>query len=130
MAVLIDSSVWIAGASPRNRECLLLRRLLQGDELLYYLAPIQVEVCQGARSEAEFHRLWEGFLGLTRLEIEDRHWGLSAWNYLKARQKGITVATIDCLIGTVAKECRVPLWSLDRDFRRLQPIIGFEIYRP
>jgi predicted nucleic acid-binding protein len=130
MAVLVDSSVWISASSPRNKECLLLRRLLEGDELICYIAPIQVEVCQGARSEAEFHRLWEGFLGLNRLEIEDRHWGLSAWNYLKARQSGIGASTIDCLIATVAKETRVALWSLDRDFRRLQPVIGFESYRP
>jgi len=129
MAVLVDSSVWIAASSSRNKECLQLRRLLEGDELLCYIPPIQVEVCQGARSEVEFHRLWEGFLGLNRLEIEDRYWGLSAWNYLKARQKGIAASTIDCLTATVAKESRVALWSLDRDFPRLQKIVGFETYR-
>ncbi len=127
MAVLIDSSVWIAGASPRNKECLALRRLIQSDELIYSTRLIQVEVCQGARTEEQFHRLWEGFLGFEFLEITDRIWGLSAWNFLKCRKKGITVSTVDCLIATLAHEYRVPLWSLDQVFLKIQRQIGFEL---
>ena len=129
-AVLIDSSVWIAAANSKNKECLQLKRLLQKNTSICVLKPIQAEVCQGARSEGEFHQLWEAFLGFEFLEIADKHWGLSAWNYFKCRKRGLTVSTLDCLIATVARENQIPLWSLDKVFQHIQPIIGAELYKP
>lgn len=126
MAVLIDSSVWIAAASAKNKECLALKRLIKANEAIFIAQPIHVEVCQGARTEEEFHKLWEAFLGFEILEITDRHWGLSAWNYFRCRKKGLTVSTIDCLIATLAKEYRIPLWTLDKAFPKMRGIIGFE----
>lgn len=128
MAVLVDSSVWIAASDAKNSECLSLRRMIQDNELIYSAKPIQVEVCQGARTEEQFHRLWESFLGFEFLNIDDRIWGLGAWNYLKCRKKGITLSTIDCLIATLAKEHRVALWSLDHVFTKIQSTIGFEVF--
>ncbi|MBI3535789.1 MAG: PIN domain nuclease [Deltaproteobacteria bacterium] len=126
MAVLIDSSVWISAAKPQNKECVALKRLIRKNELICIARPIQVEVCQGSRTEAEFHKLWESFLGFDFLEITDRHWGLSAWNYFKCKKKGINSSTLNCLIATLAKEYNVPLWTLDRDFEKMQVFIGFE----
>ncbi len=124
--MLVDSSVWIAAASSKNPECLKLKRMIARGEWIVVAKPIQVEVCQGARTELEFHRLWESFLGFDFLELTDLIWGEAAWNYLKCRKKGLTVTTVDCLIATLAKEYRVPLWSLDGVFQKIQPVIGFE----
>ena len=128
MAVLVDSSVWIAGANPRNKECLALQRLIKRNELLYVTRPIQVEVCQGAKTEEEFHRLWDAFLGFEFLEISTRIWGTSAWNYFRLRKKGRTLSTLDCLIGTLGSEYGIPLWTLDRNLRDAHSIIGFDLY--
>lgn len=128
MAVLVDSSVWIAAASPKNSECLKLKRMIGVGESILVTRTIQVEVCQGARSEEEFHRLREGFLGFECLEIDDKHWGLAAWNYFSCRKKGLTVSTMDCLIATLAREFRMPLWTLDKAFARMKPIVGFELW--
>lgn len=126
MAVLVDSSVWIVAQNPKNTECLRLKRLISEDEVIYIIRPIQVEVCQGARTEELFHRLWESFLGFEFLDITDRHWGLAARNYFRCRKKGITPTTLDCLIATLASDYQVPLWSLDRNLARMQRVIGFD----
>ncbi len=127
MALLVDSSVWIAGADAKNEECLLLKRMVQRGDLLYIATPIQVEVCQGARSEFEFRRLWDAFLGFNFLEISRKHWELCAWNYYRCWKKGITPTTIDCLIATLAAEYRIELWSIDKVFKSLGPILGFDL---
>ena len=127
MAVLIDSSVWISAQVSKNPEFLALRRLIAQNELIYITDLIQVEVCQGAKTEALFHRLWDGFMGFDRLLVQDHHWNQTAWNFFKCRKKGLTLSTIDCLIGTLASDYRVPLWTLDRHFEKSQPIIGFEL---
>lgn len=128
MAVLVDSSIWIAGANPKNKECLTLRRLIDSNELLYVTRIIQVEVCQGARTEEEFSRLWDAFLGFEFLEVTTRHWGMSAWNFFRLRKKGKTLTTVDCLIGTLSAEYGVPLWTLDKTLRDAHSVIGFERY--
>lgn len=128
MAVLIDSSVWIAAASSKNKESLQLKRMIRENELIYIAKPIQTEVCQSAKTENEFRRLWDAFLGFACLGITDNLWGLAAWNYFACRKKGVTPSTMDCLIATLAREYRVPLWSLDKHLPRMQPIIGFETF--
>ncbi len=128
MALLVDSSVWIAGTEVKRPECLRLKRLIEKNELIYITRLIQVEVCQGARSEDEFHRLWDSLLGFEFLEPETRHWGTSAWNYFRCRKKGLTLSTIDCLIATLSREFGVALWTLDKNLIKAQPILGFEIY--
>ena len=127
MAVLIDSSIWIAAASSKNKECLELKRLIQKNELIFIIRPVQVEVCQGVKTEEQFSKLWDAFLGFQFLEVIDRHWYLSAYNYFKCRKKGITLSTMDCLIATLAAEYKVPLWTLDKCFKLMQPILGFEL---
>lgn len=128
MAVLVDSSVWIAASSSKNKECVALQRLIRGKELLFIARPIQSEVCQGARTEEQFHRLWDAFLGFEFLEITTKHWGISAWNYFRLRKKGLTLSTLDCLIGTLGSEYGVPIWTLDKGLAAAHSIIGFDLY--
>lgn len=128
MALLVDSSVWIAAQDAKRPECLRLKRLISEDTPIRLIRPIQVEICQGARSEDLFHRLWESLLGFEFLEVTDRHWGLSAWNYFRCRKKGITPTTLDCLIATVAHDYQVPLWTLDKNLIRMKPLIGFDLF--
>ncbi len=128
MAILIDSSVWITAQNSKNPECLALKRLIAHDELIYTTRLIQVEVCQGAKSEDIFHQLWDSFLGFEMLTVEDSLWGQTAWNYFKCRKKGYTVTTIDCLIATLGHEYAVPIWTMDKHFKKIQPILGFELF--
>jgi predicted nucleic acid-binding protein len=127
--VLVDSSIWIAAAHPKNPECLKLKRLIKQNTPIYLIRAIQTEVCQGARTPEFFHRLWDSFLGFDFLTVTDQHWGKSAWNYFLTRKKGYTLSTLDCLIATVAAEYKIPLWSLDKKLLRAQSVIKFDIYR-
>jgi len=131
MAILVDSSVWIASAHSKNKECKLLKDLIEKNkETIYIALPIQVEVCQGARTHGEFERLWDAFLGFDFLEIEDSLWAQSAWNYFQCKKRGIITSTIDCLIATLSHAYHTPLWTLDKHFKMMQPVIGFELFQP
>ena len=126
---LVDSSVWISASHAAKPECLLLKRLISRNAPICLIRAIQSEVCQGARSEELFHRLWDSFLGFNFLEVTDRHWGLSSWNYFRCRKKGLTLGTLDCLIGTIAQDYRISLWTLDKTLLKAGAIIGFESFK-
>ena len=129
MAALVDSSVWIAASNPKNRECIELKRIIQSNELIHVTLPIQVEVCQGARTEEEFQKLWDAFLGFESLEITTRHWGISSWNYFRLRKKGKSISTLDCLIGTLSADYGIPLWTLDKALKDAHSTLGFDVYQ-
>ncbi len=95
--------------------------------MISYLYPIKVEVCQGSRTQLEFEKLWDSFLGFNLLEITPFHWEKSAWNYFKCRKNGVTVTTLDSLIATCSIEYRIPLWKIDKDFIHMSKIIGIPL---
>lgn len=127
MSVLVDSSVWIDAAKPTSKNKRRLSELIHSEEIICYSNPIQAEVCQGARTQREFEKLWDAFLGFHPLEVKKSHWEQTAWNYFRCRKKGISVSTIDCLIATTAQSYRVPLWTLDKVFTKMQPVLGFDL---
>ncbi len=130
MSVLVDSSVWIEGAKSGSKTKTSLSQLIRNaDDTICFTNPIQTEVCQGARTQLEFEKIWDAFLGFHFLPVKDEHWELSAWNYFRCRKNGLTISTMDCLIATIARTYRVPLWTLDKLFKVAQPIIGFDLYR-
>ena len=100
--------------------------MIAAGDRIYVTRVVQMEVTQGARTEAEWQRLWDAFDGFPLLELEDRHWALASSNYFRCRKRGVTPSSVDCLIATLAADYRVPLWTLDRAFADLQPVIGFE----
>jgi predicted nucleic acid-binding protein len=128
---LVDSSIWIGAQDPHSEECRALKKLLLNvEETVFTAKIIQLEVCQGARTEREFEFLWSSFFGLEFLKIEEDHWEESAKNYMSCKKEGLNVSTIDCLIATLSRSYRVDLWSKDKIFSSLSKIIGFRRYQP
>lgn len=128
MSVLVDSSVWIDSSKPNGKSREKLSSIINGQDIICYTNPIQTEVCQGARTQREFDRLWDAFHGFQILPVRDHHWELTAWNYFRCRKEGLTISTVDCLIATIAQSYRVPLWTVDNLFVKIQKIIGFDFY--
>jgi predicted nucleic acid-binding protein len=127
MSVLVDSSVWIAASKKGSKVAPRLAKMIHSDEIIYYSKIIQVEVSQGARTQGEFASVWDAFLGFNELPVLDSDWEAAAWNYYRCRGKGVTLSTVDCLIATLAARYRLPLWSEDKVFLKIAPIIGFDL---
>ncbi|HMO16744.1 MAG TPA: PIN domain-containing protein [Oligoflexia bacterium] len=126
--MLVDSSVWIESSKPKSKSGNILKNLLINPEQVIYTSKIiQLEVSQGARTREQFSVIWDGFLGLDFLEINDNHWQICALNFFKCRKAGLTISTIDCLIATLAQQYHVSLWSLDKIFSHIAPVLGIEL---
>jgi predicted nucleic acid-binding protein len=129
MSILVDSSLWICASKTKSKESWQLKNLIKENYPLFVILPIQVEVCQGAKTKQEYDKLWDSFLGFNFLEITPYHWEKSAWNYFKCRKQGLAVTTIDCLIATCSLEYRIKLWTLDKDFSYMSKALGFELFK-
>jgi predicted nucleic acid-binding protein len=125
--IVVDTSVWIVALrSPRARESLMLKSLLDADEVAL-AAPVRTELLMGAR-QADRKALERGLKGLPLLYPTDLTWKtIDQWTG-RASRSGHTFAIGDLLIGALATEIGGLVWSLDADFTRLENLKLVECY--
>ncbi len=122
---VVDSSVWIDFLNGRNaRHVRRLRALLGTDEIV--VGDLMLcEVLQGLDSERAAREV-EALL--RRFEIVPMAGDViataAARNFRSLRGRGVTVPTIDLLIGTWCIENRRPLLHNDSDFRPMARYLG------
>ena len=125
--IVVDTSVWIAALRvPKSAEAGILRRLLDADEVAL---PVSV------RSE-----LLMGVTGATRRQLADRlgalpilHTTDDIWRTLdswteKAGRSGCVFSLGDLIVGILASEAGALVWSLDKDFERMEKLKLVQLY--
>lgn len=125
--IVVDTSVWIVALrSPRARESLMLKSLLDADEVALAV-PVRTELLMGAR-QADRKALERGLKGLPLLYPGDETWKtIDRWTE-RASRGGHTFAIGDLLIGALAAEIGGLVWSLDADFTRMEGLKLVERY--
>jgi predicted nucleic acid-binding protein len=127
--ILVDSSVWIDFLnSNRGRAGDELERLIRSGARLVLAGVIVTEVLQGLKRDvAEVARLLAGWP-----LIEPGGFGTyvaAASIFRQARERGLTLSTVDALLASLAIEYQAALFTLDKDFERLA-FSGLRLYRP
>lgn len=118
--ILVDSSVWIDAWRGGKTVARLTPLIETGDAVLNPL--IRTEILQGAR-DRRHQEMLKGLLSPIGVEaLPEGLWEEAPLYYLRARERGVTLTTIDCLIAVHSLLLRCPLWSLNQVFRRAPDI--------
>jgi len=126
--ILVDSSVWIDffSSSP-GRVGDELRRMITDAEPFALTGLVITEILQGLTRDA------------SRIERYLSQWEMlepsgyatyreAASIFRVARAKGVTLTTIDALIGAIAVEHGASVFTLDKDFSRIARITGLVLH--
>jgi predicted nucleic acid-binding protein len=119
--IVVDTSVWIA--APRQKLVAeALAQLIEVDEVTLAL-PVRLELWTGvARQDRKAFLRTYG--ALPQLHPTDDTWRvLPAW-IESAKDAGETFTICDLLIASLAAEIGGLVWSLDKDFERMEQL-GF-----
>jgi predicted nucleic acid-binding protein len=126
--ILVDSSVWIdffsSAPGPASDE---LAKLIEHLEPLALTGVVVAEVLQGLTRDA---RLVESYLAQVKM-LEPQGFSVyrnAATIYRTARSKGISLATIDVLIASVALEYDAAVFTLDKDFSHIARITSLRLH--
>jgi hypothetical protein len=121
--ILVDTSVWIDFFRGHTVQVKTrLTSLLETDEVAI-AAPVRVEILGGVAKQ--WRRTLTGHLAaLLTLEPTSSTWALMERWALRAADEGQHFGVGDLLIAALAAEREAPVWSLDRDFERLERL-GF-----
>jgi predicted nucleic acid-binding protein len=121
--IVADTSVWVAGhRQPHGKTAETLRQLIDADEVVLAL-PVRLELMAGvARRDRTAYRR-----GLSALPVAvptgDTWQAIERW-IESAADAGQRFSVTDLLIGRLATEIGALVWSLDRDFERMESL-GF-----
>jgi len=123
--IVVDTSVWIA-ASKQPILARTLAELIEADEVSLAL-PVRLELQTGiARSERKAFK--RQFAALPQLYPTEDTWApLPQW-IEKAADVGDHFTIVDLLIGSMTAEIGGLVWSLDRDFERMEKLGFVSLY--
>lgn len=129
--IAVDSSVWIDHLNGRdNAHVVMLRRLLRGE----VAGPILVgelvlfEVLSGLRTSLAVGRIREMFnayllVSMLDFELVPR----AVANYHALRRRGVTLGTVDTIIGTYCIASGAALLTADQDFQAMVRHLGLRL---
>lgn len=125
--IVVDTSVWIA-AQRRPYLDEVLQGLIDADEAAVAL-PVRLELWAGvARQDRKAHRAAFGALPQL-VPTEDTWRPLTEW-IAKAADAGERFAVTDLLIASMTSEIGGLVWSLDKDFERMERLGFVSLYEP
>ncbi len=125
--IVVDTSVWIA-ARKQKRVADVLRSLVEADEAAIAL-PVRLELLAGIPSHErrEFVRM---FGALPHLHPSEDDWlRLPRW-IERAAEAGERFGIPDLLIASATTEIGGLVWSLDKDFERMERLGFVQRYDP
>ena len=125
--IVVDTSVWIA-AQRRPHVDRTLQSLLDADEVSLAL-PVRLELWAGvAKQDRKAHRA--AFGALPQLVPTQETWlPLTGW-IATAADAGERFAVSDLLIAALTTEIGGLVWSLDKDFERMERLGFVQRYDP
>lgn len=126
--ILVDTSVWIDffSSSPGAAGA-ELRRMILTAEPFALTGIVAAEVLQGlTRNAAEIEQYLAQWDMLEPSGLLT--YSAAASIFRRAREKGITLKTIDTLIAAIAIEQRASVFTLDKDFGYIAGMSNLELY--
>jgi predicted nucleic acid-binding protein len=125
--IVVDTSIWIAAAK-QPRIAAVLRQLLDADEVTL-ATPVKLELLAGIAKHDRKNFL-RRFGALPVLHFTDETWALLPRRIEHAADAGERFGLADLLIATLATELGALVWSLDKDFERMEQIGLVSLYAP
>ena len=127
--VLVDSSVWIDYLSPQISEIdQKLETLIRPNNQVVITGIIFQEVLQGIRNQHSY-QLTQKIMQRFPFLIPNTEIHLKAAEIFRTlSMKGKIPSTVDVLIAALAVENRIPLFTLDKDFRTIKEYSDLELF--
>ena len=127
--IVVDTSVWVTYFRGTEREILDHLQVLLDDDRVALVIPVKIEILGGA-SLGDLARLRRVLTALpTLFPTADTWTRIERW-IEPAVRKGERFGAADLLVAALAAEHDMTLWSLDRDFERMEKLGLVRLHKP
>jgi hypothetical protein len=127
--IVIDTSVWIDYFRGTDAGLVSHVQGLLEEDWVALAVPVKIELLSGCSSKM-VSRLRHVLEALPVLIPDNSIWEVMEGWVEKAALKGQRFGVADLLIAAIAAQRGLPLWSLDRDFVRMEKLGFVRVYAP
>ncbi len=127
--ILVDTSVWVDYFRASDRRLTNHLLALLDEDQAALAAPVKIEILSGS-PPSEWLRLRRALEALPLLIPSDSTWERMEGWVEKAMRRGERFGVADLLIGALAAERNMELWSLDGDFVRMAKLGFIRLHEP
>lgn len=126
--ILVDTSVWVSAfRSAGGENARVLRQLLDDDEVALAV-PVRIELLIGV-SRRDRVALRRALSALPVIHPTEQDWDrIDHWVDIASRVRQ-QFGFADLLIGAIASDNGLLIWSLDRDFSRMAKLGWLKLFR-
>ena len=103
------------------------RRLVEAGEAVLP-GVIRQEVLSGIRREEDFEELRKRLAAFRDVPVTEADFEEAARCFNRCRAKGLSLSAVDMFICAIAIRRRLPLFTLDADFRRLARVLPLRLH--
>ena len=125
--IVVDTSVWIDFFRGRNHKLIEKMRDLLDQDRVALTAPIRIEILSGVRPQQK-PALNRVLSALPVFYPNQETWLKIESLIDEALSKGERFGAMDLLIAAIAQENNTHLWSLDKDFQRMEKLGWIELF--
>ena len=125
---MVDTSAWIEFFNRPHSRWGEMVDLLLGEGRVCTTDLVMVEVVSGAKDRTQFDRLRADFEKLPRISSPTSLWEEMLESRWQFKRRGITGISIpDLMVAHIALAHRKTLFTLDRDFWRMRPVLSLDL---
>lgn len=137
MSVLVDTSIWSVALRRHGAPLARVERaavaewsalVTEGRACL--MGPIRQEILSGIRSNSQFALLKSRLEPFPNQAVLDEDYVEAADLFNRCRRQGLSSTPIDLLICAVAIRLKLPVFSLDSDFRNAAQLLPLRLHNP
>lgn len=135
MIVLVDTPIWSLALrrqthhlNPGQQRLKHLLRELIEEGRAELIGPVRQELLSGLREEAQFRRLRDQLRAFPDVPLELEDYEEAAIMSNRCRASGIAASSVDMLICAIAVRRGWSVFTIDRDFRRYEELLGTRLH--
>jgi len=131
MKVIVDTSIW--SLALRRNSSAGEKHVKELEELIkevraQLIGPVRQELLSGIKSDKQYKVLKIHLRAFRDLDIETEDHELAAEFFNTARKKGVQASNTDFLICALSARRHMPIFTVDRDFIKLQSVIPIALH--
>jgi predicted nucleic acid-binding protein len=135
MHVLVDTSVWslvlrrsVVPADQTQLAAIAALKDLIADARAMVIGPVRQELLSGIKNTTQFERLRGALAAFPDEVLTMEDYALAAQFFNQCKARGIQGSNTDFLICAVAAQRKLPIFTLDQDFKHFQKCIPVQLF--
>jgi predicted nucleic acid-binding protein len=130
MKFLVDTSIWSLAlrrkTSLDRKEVVLLKEFISSGQRIFLLGIVLQELLQGTNA-SQLNKIVTYMQVFPIIELKTEDYIYAAQLHSLAKNKGLQLSTIDCLIAAAAIKYECHLFTADKDFMQIAKIAPLKI---